>query len=317
MRMIHRRTLVAAAAAAAYPMPASPAEAGSAPVRQEWHDPARDRSLPMLIRLPAGTAPAPVVLVTHGLGGTREGLAYLGKALAAAGYVSVHVQHPGTDASVWQGAADARLAMIAAAMDASRALDRLHDAAFVLDELERRAAADAMLGGRIDMRSVAVAGHSYGAWTVLHLLGQRLPVADVGLRLPDPRLRAGIALSPIPPMGLSPAQAYAPVRAPILYVTGTRDQGWGVGNWRQRTLGYQNSTGPAALAILDGAAHASFAGEAVAGGYWNQPTYQARTAQLGVLFLRAVLDGSQAARAALAAGGGLQPEDRLEVRGLA
>ena len=273
----------------------------------------------MLVRLPAGGsggAPAPVVVVSHGLGGTRDGLAYLGEALAQAGYVAVHVQHPGTDSSLWQGGGDARLAMMAAAMDPARALDRLQDSVFVLDELGRRNTADPDLAGRLDLSRMAMAGHSYGAWTVLHLLGERLPVAGVTVRLPDPRLQAGVALSPIPPIGMPAADAYAPVQKPLLYVTGTRDQGWGVASWRERTQGYANTSGPAALAVLDGAAHASFAGEAVAGDYWNQPTYQTRTARISVLFLDAVLKHDAGAAARLAGRTGLAPADHLDLRGL-
>lgn len=288
-------------------------------VRDDWADPARGRVLPVLLRLPAAEAgPAPIVVVSHGLGGSREGLAYLGEALAQAGYAAIHVQHPGTDSSIWQGASDPRAGMLAAVMDPGRALARLQDVAFVLDELARRnaAAATGPLAGRFDLSRSAVAGHSYGAWTVLHALGERLPVPAAGLVLPDPRLRAGVALSPVPPIGLSPEAAYLPVRTPVLHVTGTADSGWGVSDWRQRTLGYRYSSGPAALAVLDGAAHASFAGEAVAGGYWNQPTYQARTARLAVAFLDAALLGDAAARDALLAGAGLSRGDRIEARGL-
>lgn len=314
--MIDRRTFVgaAAAAAAAPAVSAAPGPSAIRVLREDWADPARGRVLPMLLRLPSDQGPAPVVVLSHGLGGSREGLPYLGEALAAAGYAAVHVQHPGTDSSVWQGGGDPRSGMLAAAMDPGRALARLQDVAFVLDELARRNRSGP-LAGRFDLSRAAIAGHSYGAWTVTHMLGERLPL-PAPLTLPDPRLRAGIAMSPIPPLGLPPEAAYAPLRLPVLYVTGTADSGWGVSDWRQRTLGYQHGTGPAVLAVLDGAAHAAFAGEAVAGGYWNQPTYQGRTARLAVEFLDAALLGDAAARDALLAGTGLSRGDRIEARGL-
>ena len=40
---------------------------------------------------------APVVLFSHGLGGSREGYGYLGSYWAAHGYVAVHLQHIGSD----------------------------------------------------------------------------------------------------------------------------------------------------------------------------------------------------------------------------
>ncbi len=283
------------------------------PVRAaEWLDPARKRRIPVLIRTPQAGGPAPLVLVSHGLGGSREGLAYLGRALAEAGYAVLHLQHAGSDAGVWQGAADPRAAMLRAAFNPGAALGRLRDITFALDTVM----AGRGLGVPVDTSRIAIAGHSYGAWTATHMLGERLPVPRIGIRLPDSRLRAGIALSPVPPLGVSPDHAYRRVSAPILYVTGTKDEGLGVANWRARTLGFRNAAGPAFLAVLEGAHHASFAGEEEVGGRWNDPAYQARTAQLGVLFMDAVLRDDAAARVLLLAGAGLEPGDMTESKGL-
>jgi predicted dienelactone hydrolase len=69
------------------------------------HDDARQRDIPMSVYLPSQPAPAAVVLFSHGLGGSREGRAYLGWHWAARGYGVVYLQHPGTDTSVWQSRA--------------------------------------------------------------------------------------------------------------------------------------------------------------------------------------------------------------------
>jgi len=321
--VIDRRTLLGAAAAgAALPVTAASAAASQAvaPQRTTWHDAARKRDVPVLIRRPAGSGPAPLVLLSHGLGGSREGLAYLGEALAAAGYVAVHLQHKGSDAAIWQGAADVRASMGAAITDIGGALARLQDVVFALDTV--LAGGEPLLQSRIDPGRIAIAGHSYGAWTVSHMLGERLPLGGFGLNLPDPRLRAGIALSPIPPLpipviGVPAAVAYRSINAPILHVTGTRDSGMGVPDWRARTVGYRTATSPGLLAVLDGAVHASFAGEAEVGGYWNDPTYQARTGRLACWFLDAVLRGDTGARTALLRGEGLAPRDSIESKGMA
>ncbi len=65
-------------------------------------DPARQRDIPVRIYLPSGKAAAPVVLFSHGLGGSREGYAYLGRHWAERGYVAVFLQHRGSDTSVWK-----------------------------------------------------------------------------------------------------------------------------------------------------------------------------------------------------------------------
>jgi dienelactone hydrolase len=305
---MQRRPLLALAGLAS--MAAAPAPM----IREDWTDPARDRRLPVLIRLPDAEAPAPAVLVSHGLGGSREGLAYLGEALAGAGFLVLHIQHPGTDAGIWQGRADISAAMAAAALDAGQALARLRDGIFALDMLTRRPG----LRDRVDASRLAVAGHSYGAWLVLHLLGQRLPGGDHGLLLPEARLRAGIALSPIPPRGLSPRYAFGRIARPLLSVTGTLDAGYIDGaTAADRELPYRSISGPPqALAVLAGATHAAFADERAAGPRWADPAYHARATGLAVAFLRATLLGDGGARAALLAGmpGLLAPGDRLECK---
>lgn len=277
--------------------------------RLTLRDPARARDIPVLIREPAGTGPAPTVIVSHGLGGSREGLAYLGRALAGAGYLAIHLQHIGSDDSLWRGGGDRMVGLAAGALNVQAALDRLLDVKFALSNLPSRA----------DPARLAIAGHSFGAWTVQHMLGERLPGGDRGLGLPDPRLKAGVALSPIPAIGLPPRLAYGGYAVPILHVTGTEDHGFIEGiRAPARRVPFEQSTNPGALAVLEGAMHASFADEAEAGGRYADPTYHARAAALSVTFLDAVLRGDASARAALRGGaeGLVGPGDVFVERGL-
>jgi predicted dienelactone hydrolase len=307
-----RRALLAAALL--------PAAAEAEPLRLSWRDAARGRDIPVLIRLPEGAGPHPVVLLSHGLGGSREGLGYLGRACAQAGFLAIHLQHPGSDEAVWRGA-EGRMALAAAALDATQALARLQDGIFAVAEAIRRGALPGdPLAGRVDAARIAIAGHSYGAWTVQHLLGQRIPGGDRGLALPEPRLRAGIALSPSPPRGLPPRIAFARVATPMLHVTGTADHGFVEGATpADREIPFRAiESAPQALLVLAGAPHAAFADEAAAGPRWADPTFHARTAGAALAFLRLALLGDAASRAALRAGlpGLLEDGDRLETKGL-
>jgi predicted dienelactone hydrolase len=311
--MIGRRAVPLAVCALAAP-------ARSAALRDTWRDAARNRDIPVLLRLPERGGTHPLVILSHGLGGSREGLGYLGRALAEAGFIALHIQHAGSDEAVWRGAADRSAALAAAVLDVGNAEARLRDGVFVVADVLRRAALPGdPLAGRVDGTRLAAVGHSFGAWTVQHLLGQRLPGGDRGLPLPERRLRAGIALSPTPPRGLPPRAAFARVAVPMLHLTGTEDHGFIEGATpADREIPFRAIEGaPQALAVLWGARHGAFADQPDAGARWAEPTYHARTSALAVLFLNAVLNGDGAARAALAAGAPhlLAERDRLEAKG--
>jgi predicted dienelactone hydrolase len=67
----------------------------------DWHDKARDRDVPVKLHYPkTGAGPFPVIIFSHGLGGSRDGYEYLGRHWASHGYVSVHLQHKGSDTAV-------------------------------------------------------------------------------------------------------------------------------------------------------------------------------------------------------------------------
>ncbi|MFN0011668.1 MAG: alpha/beta hydrolase family protein [Phycisphaerales bacterium] len=97
---------------AAPPAAAMPtAEALAAPGRytfttvdQTWHDAGRERDVPVRIYTPvASTTPSgpaepwPVIVFSHGAGGSREGYAYAGRHLASHGYLVILPQHAGSD----------------------------------------------------------------------------------------------------------------------------------------------------------------------------------------------------------------------------
>ena len=86
-------------------------------VELKFTDSKRTRELPLLVYLPSDSAKAaPVVLFSHGLGGSRSGSAFLGKHWSARGYVAVFLQHPGSDDGVWKDVpAAGRMAKLKAA----------------------------------------------------------------------------------------------------------------------------------------------------------------------------------------------------------
>ena len=186
-------------------------------------DEKRSREIPIRVYLPKEKTPAPVVLFSHGLGGSREGSAYLGNHWAARGYVAVFLQHPGSDDSVWKDKPPAqRMAAMRAAADLENFGLRVDDVRAVLDQLDQwNKASGNPLSGRLDMKRIGMSGHSFGAVTTQALTGQRF---FLGSSLTDSRIKAAVIMSPSGPrLGGNGTMAFGSVKIPWMLLTGTRD----------------------------------------------------------------------------------------------
>lgn len=193
------------------------------PIDLSIHDDARGREIPIRVYLPPdANAPAPVVLFSHGLGGSRGASPFLGKHWAARGYVAVFLQHPGSDESVWRDAPiGQRIDTLKKAANAENFLLRARDVPAVLDRLEAwNSEKNHPLAGRIDIRKIGMSGHSFGAVTTQAVSGQSYLGST---RLTDPRIVAAIVLSPSPPRAGGTDQAFGAVKIPWLLITGTED----------------------------------------------------------------------------------------------
>jgi predicted dienelactone hydrolase len=237
----------------------SPSLAAATDIRDDsWLHLARQRTIPWRLRLPSGDKPCPLVLYSHGLGGSREGGQAWGGAWADAGIAVLHLQHPGSDIEALRGGARA----LQAAASADQMIERLMDLRFAINELQRRAATGEAPWNRIRVDAIGVAGHSFGALTAQAVAGQRYPgVAD----LSDPRPQAFVALSPSLPMGvkLSPSEAFAGVVRPFFALTGSQDASPVQRNQAatQRAGVYDALPhGRRALLWLEGADHQTFGG---------------------------------------------------------
>jgi predicted dienelactone hydrolase len=213
--------------------PAALAQSGAYdPLRVEKYQPTpmdlrvidqkRSREIPVRIYLPREKTPAAVVLFSHGLGGSREGSAYLGNHWAARGFVVVFLQHPGSDDSVWKDQPPReRMAAMRAAADLQNFMLRVEDVRAVLDQLEQWNRSSGHLSGRLDLKRIGMSGHSFGAVTTQAVSGQQF-IRGTGLT--DARIRAAVVMSPSGARrGGDPAQAFASVKIPWMLLTGTRD----------------------------------------------------------------------------------------------
>jgi len=261
-------TLLAAATPLALSGPRAHADtlAGPAVVDAVWTDTARQRAVPVRLRWPYASrhaGPWPVVLFSHGLGGTRDGGAVWAAAWAAAGFAVVQLQHPGSDLDavrrVTQSFSDQRA--LRALAGPEQLLARLQDVGFVLDEIARRHGSGEGPWGRVRPTGVGLAGHSFGAHTTLGMAGQRYPGFD---GMVEPRLASFIAFSPTVPRLGSAERAFERLTRPLLAITGTRDSDVvGVGATPERRMAVFAALPPGhkAQLVLQDADHMTFAGQ--------------------------------------------------------
>jgi predicted dienelactone hydrolase len=164
----------------------------------------------------------PLVLFSPGLGGTITGGTLWAQAWLARGLAVIHLEHPGSDATVYRtpGTPAERRARVRAAATGQQLQARIGDAGFILDELARRKREGACDLTRLDLARIGFAGHSMGAWTTQGLAGQRF-FGTTPFR--DPRIKAAIAFSPSALTTTSLADSFGGITIPFFSITGTRD----------------------------------------------------------------------------------------------
>jgi dienelactone hydrolase len=293
------------ALAAAVGMP----EANTHEVRDlAWKDAARQRDVLARLYLPAGQSSgsaakpqaAPLVVFSHGIGGSREGYTYIGKYLAANGIAALHVQHVGSDRSLWFGNPLQMIGRLQEAAKESEAVNRTKDVRFALDQV----LADAQLQTQLDTKRIAAAGHSYGANTTMLLAGARVERDGRAMDLADPRISAAVIISAPPFYGEGdPAQILKSIRVPSLHITATGDEIKIPGYYsaaKDRVAVYE-ATAPASgklLAVFKEGSHSMFTDRLGTGGEALNPQVKKATRELMLAFFQQVFAGDAKALAA-------------------
>jgi len=280
-----------------------PAMAAASICDTSWRDPVRGRSLPVRIWLPEGSARAPVVIWSPGLGADVGAGGQWARAWVAAGLAVIVVQHPGSDRLAYPpgGTRPERLARARAASGPAQLIARTGDIGTALDALARREGGCDL--ARIDTDRIGIAGHSIGAWTVQSLAGQMMAGER---RFLDRRPRAFLAFSGT----LAEQASMDGISRPFMVISGTRDGNPGEDVVAKRSAPWRSlpADGRKYLAMFADASHMMFAG--------NRPatTPLGRQVEAGVIRLttafwrRWLLD--DAAADAVLANPGLRPADQ-------
>ncbi len=258
--------------------------------------PGRGEDVQVRVSAPATGHELPIIVFSHGFGLSLNDYAPLVDFWAARGFVVIQPTH--LDSTT-----------LNIAPDDPRYPEiwrfRVEELKRILDQLDRIEASVPGLGGRLDRRHIAVAGHSWGGQTASTLLGARVLDADgvPGEDLSDSRIKAGVLLSTTGTGGadLTPFAAenfpfmspsFADMTTPALVIAGDRDQSaLSVRGPDWFTDPYFLSPGPKSLLTLFGAEHSlgGISGYSVTGTTDENPERVALIQRLTWAYLRSAL----------------------------
>jgi predicted dienelactone hydrolase len=179
----------------------------------------------------------PVVIFSHGNGGSRHQNTFWCDYLASHGYIVVSADHTG---NARMTIIDGKPVLFQASERNNSAKDRPRDVSFLLDQMiawDR--GGDKRLAGRIDTARAAAAGMSFGSFTS-HW------VADL-----DPRFKAIVAMSGAP-------ETHTNLTVPTLRMLGTEDRTLGERGNKMIRDRHAAHTGPAFLIEMKDGGHYSF-----------------------------------------------------------
>jgi predicted dienelactone hydrolase len=290
----------------AYKAVAGPFETGAAG-DLVLHDAQRNKDLHVKVTYPNAEGKFPVIVFSHGFGGSKDTYASLTGYWAARGYVTIQPTHNDSIAQrkangeihgVFEGLSTLREDIA----DPAAWRNRARDISFVidsLDEIERRVPG---VAGKLDRTHIGVGGHSFGALTT-ELIGG-LAFTPKGASQPetlaDRRASALLVLS-----GAGPRQpgvdekSWESITAPLMLMTGTRDLGVGGLKPEQRIKPYElvRSVNKYAI-VLDGGRHMTFTGIPAKAG--TEPAVLYETVKVAsVAFWDAYLKNSESAESYL------------------
>jgi predicted dienelactone hydrolase len=263
------------------------------------HDSARNKDLVMTIEYPTRGGPYPVIVFSHGFGGSNVGYTPLTEYWAGHGYIVIKPSHAdsgklgpileqrreqrraemekaraegrGRNGRNAQPAAqqgqtaqqpDSLAEAIWSTQTASDWENRARDIELIIDNLSNLEKKYPELGGRMDTSKVAVSGHSYGAFTAMMVSGMTSFATNPPLHIADPRVKAAVVFSPqgtTNTLGLT-KDSWKDVTIPMMFITGSLDY-FTAGDAKPRHDAFAYSpAGDKLFLSFNGARHMTFAG---------------------------------------------------------
>ncbi len=233
------------------------------------HDNARSQDVPLRITLPQEQGVYPVILFSHGAGGSGHGYASILQYWASYGYVILQPTYEDSlELQRNSGAASSGMrGVMQEAHDSAVWVSRIRDAELVLNSLARIEQLAPAVKGKMNAGSIGAGGHSLGTQTSLALAGATLTLVPGAQpkSSADGRIRATLLMSAQGPgqMGFTEC-SWDKVRVPMMSMTGSRDRGAEMQSPEWRKAAYDHAPGPDKFHVfIEGASHFSFAGDSV------------------------------------------------------
>lgn len=213
---------------------------------QILHDESRNRDIAVRIYFPKTDKPGrfPVLVFSHGAGGSKDGYAYLGRYWAAHGYICLHPNHLGSDGALIHKHRPLLTlrAVKKAVQKQDNLINRPKDISFVLDCLSLIEQQVLGLQGHVNADLIGVSGHSLGAYTTMAIAGAIIHLPDgTAQGFSDSRVKAFIAMSPpgTGKIGFGP-DSWTPITRPVLTMSGTKDSELGGGDPGKRMQAFEH-----------------------------------------------------------------------------
>lgn len=251
-------------------------------------DKPRGRRVPLIIRYPKGAPkdkPLPLIIFSHGAGGSDAAFPQLSEHWASCGYVVVHPTH--SDSLELRRKQGESLSDIRRdprnLLKIVKPLDRLADVRIIIDSIDKieeriPALKNADGKGLIDAKHIGLAGHSAGAYTTQLALGAKIrgPRAGAPLRnLADERITAGILISGQGTTSRSfDRNSWSDIHRPMMVFAGSLDRSPITDETpASRREPYELAPpGDKYLVYIDGATHSSYGGKSMSRLSGEKPT---------------------------------------------
>ncbi|HEY2093721.1 MAG TPA: hypothetical protein VGJ81_17750 [Thermoanaerobaculia bacterium] len=227
------------------------------------HDSARNKDLVMTIEYPTRGGPYPVIVFSHGFGGSHTAYTPLTEYWAGHGYIVIKPAHAdagklgpileqrreerraemektraegrgrnsrkattaGEQTTAAQQQPDSLAEAIWATQTPADWINRAKDISLILDNLDTLEKKYPELERRMDTSKIAVSGHSYGAFTAMMIGGMTSFISNPPVRAADPRVKAAVVFSP---QGTTASlglttESWKDLNIPTMFLTGSLD----------------------------------------------------------------------------------------------